>query len=190
MDISSVKSRHIILRPFVEQDIETIFKWKCSTSDLHLWFKRPEILSFREFLDDFNTFARNYCHILQMICTPTSDVPLGMTYSYQADYLNGYVYVCTFLDESNRDYLYGAEASLIFVDYLFSYYTFRKAYAEVYEHNVDSINNLRKGGWIQEGCLKKHIWRLGEYRDMLIFALYREHFYQKYSDLLCKVKTV
>ena len=190
MDISSVKSRHIILRPLVEQDLETIFKWKCSTSDLHLWFKRSEILSFREFLDDFNSFVRNYCHVLQMICATTSEVPVGMTYSYQADYLNGHAYVCTFVDESHRNYLYGAEASLLFVDYLFTYFTFRKLYAEVYEHNLDSINNLRKGQWVQEGCLKKHIWRLGEYKNMLIFALYKEHFYKRYSKLLQMIKTV
>jgi len=184
MKITSVTGKHICLRPFLEQDIESVFQWRCDISDLHLWFQRPEILSFQEFIEDFDKFTRGFCHILQIICTPVSQTPIGMTYSYKADYFNGHVFVCTFIDSKHRNYLYGAEASLLFTDYLFSYYPFRKIYAEVYEHNVASRNNLIKGGWIQEGQLKKHIWRVGEYKDMFIYALYREYFYERYSRLL------
>lgn len=188
METVSIMGKHIFLRPFLEKDMEFTFQWRCIASDLHLWFQRPEILSLQEFIDDFNGFIRNFCHIIQMICTPASPIPIGMTYSYKADYLNGHVFVCTFMDSEHRDYLYGAEASLLFTDYLFSYFAFRKVYAEVFEHNTASRNNLVKGGWVQEGQLKEHIWRMGEYKDMFIYALYRDYFYERYSCLLKKLR--
>lgn len=188
MEYITIAGRHVRLRPFLEQDLASVFEWRCDISNLHLWFPGPEVLSFQSFVDDFINFTRNFCHVLEMLCSKTDQSPIGMIYSYKPDYLNGHVFLCTFVDAQHRNYLYGAEASLLFVDYLFLYFPFRKIYAEVYEQNIDSIRNLTKSGWTQEGCLKKHVWRLGDYKDMHIFALYRETFYKRFSRMLIDIK--
>lgn len=188
METTSIGGRHLCLRPLLDDDFEVIFKWRSSISDLHLWLHRQDILSFPQFINDFNGFLRNVVHTLMIIETASSRRPAGMIYSYQADYLNGYTYLCTFLDAQYRHSFYGAEASLLFTDYLFSSFPFRKLYAEVYEHNLPSLRNIIKSGWVEEGRLKNHRWRLGGYKDMFIYALYREDFYGKFSRLLSSLK--
>jgi RimJ/RimL family protein N-acetyltransferase len=188
--VSSIIGRHIILRPFLTNDLEDVFTWRSDTADLHLWFQRPEILSWEEFVDDFGGFLRSYIHIIMMIEAPSSDSSIGMIYSYKPDYLNGHVFLCAYLKAKCRQHFYGAEAGLLFIDYLFSYFPFRKLYGEVYEHNTHSLNNLVKGGWIEEGRLRKHRWHLNNYEDMLILALYREDFYDRFGKLLSSIKTV
>lgn len=185
----SIVGRHIALRPLLASDLQSIFQWRSNISDLHLWFQRPEILSFDEFLNDFNGFVKNFVHVLMVLTRPTTaNVPIGMVYSYRPDYLNGHTFLCAFLASEYRGYLYGAEGSMLFVDYLFSYFPFRKIYAEVYEYNDDSLHNVTKGGWREEGRLKKHRWYSDDYKDMLIFALYREDFYTRFGKLLSSVK--
>lgn len=184
----SIAGPRLLLRSFVESDLETFYSWRCDTSDLHLWFHRAEVLSHREFVDDFSGFIRNYVHVLMMIQPRSSAQPIGVVYSYKSDYFNGHAYLCAFIDRAHRGTFIGAEATLLFVDYLFAYFPFRKLYGEVYGHNAESLNNLIKGGWIEEGRLKNHIWRAGEYRDLLIFAMYREYFYNRYSSMLSNLK--
>jgi RimJ/RimL family protein N-acetyltransferase len=185
--IKSILGRHINLRPFLTEDFERVYAWRSNSYDLHLWFQKPEILSIEEFIDDFNGFIRNFVHILMIVETFSGDA-IGMTYSYKADYLNGHAFLCTYIDSQHRGFLYGAEASLLFVDHLFSYFSFRKLYAEIYEHNAQSLKNAIKGGWIEEGRLKSHRWYSDGYKDLHIFALYRKGFYDKFGRLLPSLK--
>jgi ribosomal-protein-alanine N-acetyltransferase len=188
VEIVSIFGRHVILRPLLESDLNRIYSWRCNTADLFLWFQRPEVLSCEEFIDYFKRFTKNTIHIILMVQSKSKQEPLGMVYTYEPDYLNGYAFLCSYIAPNHRGYLYGAEASLLFTDYIFTYYPFRKLYAEVYEYNTPSLNNVLKSGWKEEGRLKQHRWYSDGYKDMLIFALYRTEFYNRFKKLLSSLK--
>jgi len=59
MDIVAISGKHVVLRPMFESDLKRIFSWRCNTTDLYLWFQRPEILSFEEFINHFKKFMQN-----------------------------------------------------------------------------------------------------------------------------------
>jgi len=125
-----------------------------------------------------------------MVQVKPSECPLGMVYTYQPDYFNGHAFLCTYIAPDYRGYFYGAEASLLFIDHIFAYYPFRKLYAEIYEYNTASLNNVLKSGWQEEGKLKQHRWHSDGYKDMLIFALYRAEFYNQFGKLLSSLKKI
>jgi RimJ/RimL family protein N-acetyltransferase len=113
---------------------------------------------------------------------------IGMVYTYKVDFVNRHAFICTYLDAKYRGQFYGAEASILFVDYIFSYFDFRKIYAEIYEYNQASMQNSLKGGFVSEGILRNHRWYKSEYHDMYILALYKEVFYQRFGKVLRKLK--
>lgn len=188
MEIVSIVGRHLLLRPFLNEDLSIVFGWRSKVSDLFLWYQRPEILSFDEFCADFAGFRRNIIHVLMMITLGPNQNAIGMVYSYKADYINGHAFLCTYLDENYRQSLYGGEATLLFLEYLFGYFSFRKVYAEIYDYNSVSLSNSIKGGFVEEGRYKSHKWYKNAYRDMIILALYREAFFSKYDGMLSALK--
>ncbi len=184
----SISGAHVLLRPLCADDFEKIFIWRSNITDLYLWEQHPEVLSDDEFYSDFKSFLSHVVHTIMMIETKSSRDLIGMVYAYRADYLNNHAFLCTYLDSAYRGCLYGAEAAILFIDYLFSYFSFRKLYAEIYEYNVDSMSNSLKAGFIEEGRLKKHRWYRNKYNDMYILALYQRDFYKRFQRILDKLK--
>lgn len=186
--VVSIRGRNVLLRPLLPQDLDTIFAWRSNTEDLHLWHQQAEVQSYEQFAESFRHFVRGFVHVLMMIQCRPEGAPIGMVYSYRADSLNGHAYLCVYLDPDHRRSVYGATASILFTDYLFCYYPFRKLYTEVYEQNVASLSGLTNAGLKEEGRLVDHRWHLDRYRDMVILAAYREQFYARFGRLLASLK--
>jgi RimJ/RimL family protein N-acetyltransferase len=59
-------------------------------------------------------------------------------------------------DETQRNLIYGVEATLLVFDLAFNHYEINKIYTYVYEYNKISQTNVEKLGFTKEGYLKKH----------------------------------
>lgn len=70
----------------------------------------------------------------------------------------------------------GLQAWLLFIEYLFSYFNFRKIYGEIFGYNQLSLKSALHSGFIEEGCLKNHRWFGNQYWDLHILSLSREQF--------------
>ncbi|KAF5368979.1 hypothetical protein D9758_003029 [Tetrapyrgos nigripes] len=44
----------------------------------------------------------------------------------------------------------------------------------VYSGNEASVRVLKKAGFVHEGTMRKHVWKNGEFKDLLVFGLLRE----------------
>lgn len=76
-----------------------------------------------------------------------------------------------------KDFLgkgYGKDSLNLIIEYAFNHMNLKKLYLEVFSENKVAIEVYKKNGFIEEGCLKSHIYKSGNYLDVLIMALIRE----------------
>lgn len=62
------------------------------------------------------------------------------------------------------------------IPYLFENYSITKICAEVYAENIASIHVLKDNGFVQEGYLKHHLYKDGQYHDLFLFGLLEEDY--------------
>lgn len=66
----------------------------------------------------------------------------------------------------------GFESMEIFHNYIFLNLNLRKVCLQVVSYNESALNLYRKFGFIEEGCLSKHIFIRGDYFDVISMRLF------------------
>ena len=69
---------------------------------------------------------------------------------------------------------YATEAAKAVVRHGFQYAGLNRIFAAHFKHNVASGNVLRKVGMKYEGCMREHIFKLGEFVDLELYAILRD----------------
>jgi len=70
----------------------------------------------------------------------------------------------------------GTEAKMLFMDYAFNTLNLRRITSQVLVFNCRSIAYSKKCGYVEEGIFREHIWRNGEYHDLVNLAVFRDGF--------------
>lgn len=68
----------------------------------------------------------------------------------------------------------GYEVCKLTIEYAFSDLNMRKVLLAVYENNPAAISLYNKLGFVQEGCLRQHIFEGGSYYDKIYMGLFKE----------------
>ena len=68
---------------------------------------------------------------------------------------------------------YATEAAKAVVRHGFQHAGLNRIFASHFKHNVASGNVLRKVGMKYEGCMRQHIFKLGEFVDLELYAILR-----------------
>lgn len=71
---------------------------------------------------------------------------------------------------------YGREVEKLILEYTFNHLNLNKLYCEVLEKNTKVINLHKKNGFKEEGRLREHIYKNGEYVDVVVLALLSEDY--------------
>lgn len=137
------------------------------TNDLTLQSKR-------KFWELLNKKIKNLYNDFFIIENKENNLTNGFIYSYDYNITNGYLYTAICIDEKFRNFAIGAEAGMLFLNYLFMKYPIRKVYCTVYEYNKPSLKMLKNAGFKVEGILKKHRYFDENYYNMYILSFYRE----------------
>jgi len=69
---------------------------------------------------------------------------------------------------------YATEIEKMMIGYGFRTLGLRKIHARVFAENIASRRALEKNGFVLEGVLKKQEFRHGEFRDILMFAVFND----------------
>lgn len=69
---------------------------------------------------------------------------------------------------------YGGKAKKLLLEYAFNILNLRKICSSVIEYNIRSFKYSLKCGYKEEGRLKKHIFRNGQYWDIINLAIFDE----------------
>lgn len=161
------------LRPLKDSDLQTLLTWRNDPRSLFLWSTYRAILPDRESVEEFWADLRSDKHVLLVAENGQSEI-VGMVYSYNAQFVDGHCSVTTYVAEQFRDRGYGIEIFGLFLDYLFSYFDFRKVYLDVYSYNRSSSRPIEKYGFVEEGRFPEHRYHDGNWHEMIRFAVYRQ----------------
>jgi RimJ/RimL family protein N-acetyltransferase len=100
--------------------------------------------------------------------------PIGFVQAFDPNDRNGHCHFAIVLDPALERTGWALEALLLFLDYLFTIFNFRKLYAEVPEFNYASFASGNERDFKIEGRLREHDWHAGRYWDLFFLAVYRE----------------
>lgn len=79
----------------------------------------------------------------------------------------------------NTDYRgggYGFESEFLLLDHAFNFLNMHKVWGEVFTYNEIVLRLHEKTGFRQEGILRQHAFKGGEYHDLILIGLLAEEF--------------
>ena len=77
---------------------------------------------------------------------------------------------------------YGRDAIQSLLDYAFRIRNIRRVLLSVNGNNQRAIKAYKSCGFVEEGCLRAHVWNNGEYVDLVIMGLLREEWLKSRND--------
>lgn len=174
MNEITLVGRAVRLRALGGKDLEKLFEWRNDLGSLYLFNNDKVPVTFEIFREQLNREYPGKIHVLLMIELIRTGEAIGFVTSHDVQFVDGYAFVGTFIDQKFRSVGYGAEASALFLDYLFTYFSFRKIYTDVYVYNDNSQGCLMGAGFVEEGRFKDHRFYDGGYHDLVRYAIYRD----------------
>ncbi len=164
-----LEGARVKLRPMIDSDIPRLHKI-CIQSEV-AWRWR-----FSGAFPSLEAFAATLSggSIAQFtIVGATSDRVLGYISAYNADLRNRTVYFAVAIDESVIGTGFGVEATILFVNYLFTTWEFHKVYFEAVSFALDKYKSILNKLFAIEAVLKEHYYYAGSRWDMITCAIYR-----------------
>lgn len=172
MNIPTFNCRGILLRAVREADIPHFVRWRNDPESLMYWLSNRAIIDERSAIEEFWQQLRADKHVL-LVATKQDGEVVGTAYSYNAQFVDQNCFVTVYIDDKYRNIGYGAVVMALLTDYLFSYFSFRKIYLDIYEHNTPSTNAVESFGLKLEGHFPEHRYFDGKWHSMKRYALYR-----------------
>ncbi len=173
-----IKGTNIILRPIKDQDWPTIEEWGSDQNALWGPFQRFQ-------LDHIPQLRQAY----QQMGLLTRESGFLLIETNQEQEVVGYVrYTLIPYPDADMPYPeigfgipqagaqgkgYAKEAVSLLVAYLFAGYPVERIIAFTEQENVPAQHVLGKNGFVQEGRLRRSIFRDGQWRDILIYGILR-----------------
>jgi len=172
MNIPTFSCRGVLLRALREADLPYFVEWRNDPKSLMYWLSNRAIIDEPAAVEEFWQQLRGDKHVL-LVATRQNGEVIGTIYSYNAQFVDQNCFVTAYIDGEYRNRGYGAVMMAMFIDYLFSYFSFRKIYLDIYEHNTSSTSAVESYGLKLEGHFPEHRYFDGEWHAMNRYALYR-----------------
>lgn len=163
IEIHDLEYLHILAMDPVVRSNVVGWGWPQALSSHQAWYDRGT---------DSDTTRRFIIHV--------EDIgQVGMIGLWQIDWRNKTAEVG--LKIGGRDGLrgrgFGTSALRKLTDFAFADAGLRRLHSEVLDINSTSQRLFTTAGWSREGVLRQHVWRAGDYRDVIQFGiLAKEHF--------------
>jgi hypothetical protein len=171
------------LRPLGQNDYGYLYDLSLSAKNNARWRYRGATPSPERFVADL------WSGVLAqfLIETPEPRKRAGLLVSYNADLANGTVYLGVLIDNAHHRKVWPMEGILLFVDYLFQNWTFRKIYAETTEFSAAHFSSGAKTLFEEEGRFRDHQYFQGRYWDYIYYALTRQRWEAQGRKLLDRI---
>ena len=163
----------IILREIEEADLNSIVKWRNDPAILRWLFsysplnKTKQRRWYEKYLDDDSqqTF---------IIEVKEEKIPIGTVGLTNIDYKNQRAELGVLIgDESWQNKGIGKEALDLLIKFVSDEMNIRKIKAIVFEENVPAIRLYKSCGFVEEGVLKKEVYKNGEFKSVMVMALFK-----------------
>lgn len=113
--------------------------------------------------------------------------PFGVYFVRNIDHRNQRGENGVFLDpDRNETGVEAVEAAYLLLKYEFEYLNLQKIVGEVLAQNARALRFNESLGMIREGVRRKHVYFDGELHDLVLFALFRDDFFQNPTPTIRK----
>lgn len=173
MHKSSLEGKYVKLRVVDEErDLSLLHTWRNNICEMYIWCNQKALITPQCYIDELRSENR---HVQLMIIAKNCQFEkiIGTIFSYNYSPIDGTCFLSVFLDESAKGSVYGAEATVLFVDYLFTYFNIRKICSDIYEYNFMSRKSTERAGFVREGIFAQQKYYDGKYWDVYRYGLFR-----------------
>ncbi|NQD67338.1 GNAT family N-acetyltransferase [Bacillus haikouensis] len=166
------------LRPIEEEDYELFSKWVVPSTSSALARGSLEFATTEEIKKDIKTGNTRYAMVLTH-----DDRKIGFVSWQPLKYEGSYVLGGVIGEPELWDNGYGAEASILIMDYLFHSKNAHKVQFINGLYNLRSVRFLIKNKVTIEGILRDHFFIDGEYHDAVVSSILRHEYYADKQNL-------
>ena len=177
--------REILLIPYDHRlHLDPLYRMMMTPDEQALFMSSGRCNSLKEFDGWIQDRLRHTYQEFFMIGYPEENSVIGFLYASDMRIKDGHCKMGVYIVPSKRDIGVGAQATIVFLNYLFKFNPLRKVYTEVYDYNTASIQNHIDAGFQEEGLLKGYRYFDGKYHDLHIFSIDRQYFETTLAPLL------
>lgn len=173
-----LKGKKVKLRPMEMEDVSKLNKLKATGDTLYnLSTGIPvpsalvsEEVYFGEKLRKWKSMEPDF------VVTTLDDTIIGMTGIVRNDPYNSNALVHIFMGEEYTGRGYGTEAMELLLNFIFLEMNMERVHLKVFSFNERAIKSYLKAGFKEEGRMREHLYRNGNYYDMVEMAILRQEF--------------
>jgi len=172
--------RDCSLRTLTEGDLTKILNWR-NKFEIRQCMFNDSIISIDEHLDWFNKL-KNDPHRMTMIYE-YKEKPAGVINITQIDKKNSKCYWGFYLGEGALPRYSGLAMGYLGLNFIFEKLGINKLCSEVFIFNKSSLKYHQKLGFVEEGYFKKHVFKYGDYHDIICWAIFNDNWLGKKLDV-------
>lgn len=174
------------IKPFDLQNVTIHYKWN---NDPELTYYDSEYPHEHESFDDFLKRVkavvddRNQTAELFEIHLKENNTLIGIVDVHAIDEYNQRCFVnCTIGDPEYANKEYDIAAMKIILGYCFNERGLHKVATTAFDFNTLWIDHVKELGFAQEGELREHVLKKGEFSNKLIFSILEDEYHEMYSE--------
>lgn len=164
------------LRPVERGDLEKLLQWR-NSDRIRMNMYTDHIISMDEHISWFEKSQNQNVNV--HLVFEVDKKPVGLVYFKDIDENNGRSNWGFYIGETNHPRGSGTALGVLGLQYAFTKLNLRKVCGEAFAFNEASIKFHKKLGFVEEGRLVKHILKHGAYKDIVLFAMFREVWVEK-----------
>lgn len=173
-----LEGKKVVLEPITRKDTEDIIRWR-NQPFVRENFIYQELFtqeSHEEWLETMVSTGRVRQFIIYAKEPCNGRYAIGSVYLRDIDSGSRKAEFGIFIGE--EAYLgkgFGSDAAEVILTYAFEELRLHKVSLRVLNHNARAIESYKKVGFIEEGYLKDEVKAGGEYRDVILMAVFRKY---------------
>lgn len=167
----NLETNRIALRPVQKADLPIMYQWRNSDTYRGYFQARRNVVTQEEFENEYKRDVERSRHAQFVVWSKRLNMQIGLVYSFSYSQSESHVMMGTFVTEDARNKGYGAEASVLFIKYIFDNFPIRKISVDIYEYNNASLAGCENLGFVKEGEFREHRFYNGKYWNVIRMAM-------------------
>ncbi len=170
-----MKSKQVYIRVLEFEDVVRTQPWlnRTDLGEIMGYLPRPLLQQqdwFRKVANDPNRF-------IFAICITKTNKHIGNVALSNVDWLHRHAMLSVFIaDPKHRNAGHGREAVALILNFGFMRLNLHKIFLKTSPEYPRALDFYRGLGFVQEGILRKHEYKYGEFRDKYLFGLLRDEY--------------
>lgn len=173
-----MKGNKVFLRSIERCDIELAWKYMNNADTFYnLSVGIPFPMNYDNETDWYDSQRKQTGIYNFAICDSSTGLYIGGCGINSLDLNNRKCTIGIFIgDDKYKGKGYGTEAMRLLIDFIFNQISVERIELRVFDFNERAIKSYKKNGFVEEGRLRRAIYRNGQFHDELIMSILKEEY--------------